>query len=99
MMPVTADNVTRHELIGLDARISGPKNKSQNRINGLIIAETRNTLTICHGKKEKIVAKECASFIFNLGDTSVEVEGKTLIGRPEDRLKKKLRKIGKAKEF
>ncbi len=92
MTPVTADNVTRHELIGLDARISGANNKSQNRIKGLITAETRNTLTISRGKKEKIVAKDSTSFIFNLGDTSVEVEGKTLIGRPEDRVKKKPKK-------
>ena len=92
MTPVTADNLTRHELIGLDAKISGASNKSQNRIKGLITAETRNTLTIGNGKKEKIVAKGEASFIFNLGVTSVEVEGKTLIGRPEDRVKKKQRK-------
>jgi ribonuclease P protein subunit POP4 len=90
--PVTADNITRHELIGLDAKISGASNKSQNRIKGLITEETRNTLTISHGKKERIVAKDEASFIFNLGDTSVEVEGKTLIGRPEDRVKKKPRR-------
>jgi ribonuclease P protein subunit POP4 len=87
--PVTADNITRHELIGLDAKISGASNKSQNRIKGLIIAETRNTLTICHDRKEITVAKDGVSFIFNLGNTSVEVEGKTLIGRPEDRVKKK----------
>ncbi len=89
MTPVTADNIARHELIGLDARISGAKNSSQRRIKGQIIAETRNTLTISQGKKEKTVAKDGASFIFNLGGTSVEVEGKTLIGRPEDRVKKK----------
>lgn len=89
MTPVTAENIARHELIGLDAKISGASNKSQNRIKGLITAETRNTITISHGKKELTVAKNDASFIFNLGDTSVEVEGKTLIGRPEDRVKKK----------
>jgi ribonuclease P protein subunit POP4 len=87
--PVTADNITRHELIGLDAKISGTNNKSQKKIKGLIIAETRNTLIISHGKKETTVAKGETSFIFNLGGTSVEVEGKTLIGRPEDRVKKK----------
>ncbi len=89
MTPVTADNITRHELIGLEAKISGANNKSQNRIKGLVTVETRNTLTISHGKKEMTVAKDGASFIFNLGDTSVEVEGKALIGRPEDRVKKK----------
>jgi ribonuclease P protein subunit POP4 len=90
--PVTADNLTRHELIGLNAKISGASNKSQNRIKGLITAETRNTLIISNRKKDKTVAKGEASFIFNLGVTSVEVEGKTLIGRPEDRVKKKSKK-------
>jgi len=89
MTPITAENIIRHELIGLDARISGGHNKSQKKIKGLIVAETRNTLTLSNGKKEKTVVKCEASFIFNLGGTMVEVEGKTLIGRPEDRVKKK----------
>ena len=89
MTPVSAENIARHELIGLDARISGAKNSSQRKIKGKIIAETRNTLTLSQGKNEKTVAKGEASFIFNLAGTLVEVEGKTLIGRPEDRVKKK----------
>ena len=92
MTPVTAENITRHELIGFDARISGGNNKSQKNIKGSIEAETRNTLTLSDGKKEKTVAKGEASFIFNLGGTLVEVEGKTLIGRPEDRVKKKTKR-------
>jgi len=90
--PVSADNVARHELIGLEARISGASNQNQKKIKGLIIAETRNTLTLSQGKNEKTVAKGEASFIFNLAGTLVEVEGKTLIGRPEDRVKKKSKK-------
>ena len=89
MTPVTAENINRHELIGLNARVSGGSNKSQNKIKGSIVAETRNTLTISNGKKEKNVAKSEVSFIFDIGGTLVEVEGKTLIGRPEDRVKKK----------
>jgi len=90
--PVTADNLTRHELIGLDAMISGASNKNQKKIKGLITAETRNTIKISHNNKEITVAKDTVSFIFNLGDIPVEVEGKTLIGRPEDRVKKKSKK-------
>jgi len=89
MTPVTAENINRHELIGLNARVSGGNNKSQKKIKGSIVAETRNTLTLSNRKKEKTVSKGEASFIFNLGGTLVEVEGKTLIGRPEDRVKKK----------
>lgn len=92
MTPVSADNIARHEFIGLEASISGASNSCQRKIKGLIIAETRNTLTLSQGKKEKTVAKGEASFIFNLAGTLVEVEGKTLIGRPEDRVKKKHKK-------
>jgi small subunit ribosomal protein S17 len=86
---VSADNIARHELIGLEVRISGASNSNQKKIKGIIVSETRNTLTCNHRNKEKIVAKGEASFIFNLAGTLVEVEGKTLIGRPEDRVKKK----------
>jgi ribonuclease P protein subunit POP4 len=89
MTPVTAENITRHELIGLDTRISGGSNKSQKRIKGIITDETRNTLTLNQKGVDKIIAKGEASFIFNLGGTLVEVEGRDLIGRPEDRVKKK----------
>ena len=89
MTPLTAENVIRHELIGLDARISGSTNKSQNRIRGIIKDETRNTLTLNQKGVDKLIAKGDTSFIFNLGGTLVEVEGKNLIGRPEDRVKKK----------
>jgi ribonuclease P protein subunit POP4 len=87
--PLTAENITRHELIGLDARISGGTNKSQKKIKGIIKDETRNTLTLNQKGVDKVIAKGEASFIFNLGGTLVEVEGKNLIGRPEDRVKKK----------
>jgi len=87
--PLTAENITRYELIGLDARISGGTNKSQKRIKGIIKDETRNTLTLNQKGVDKVIAKGEASFIFNLGGTLVEVEGKNLIGRPEDRVKKK----------
>ncbi len=89
MTPVTAENLTRHELIGLEARISGASNKYQRYIRGRVVDETRNTLKISHRGIDKTVAKGGASFVFNLAGTLVEVEGGTLIGRPEDRVKKK----------
>ena len=89
MTPVTADNIARHELVGLEARVSGGSNPSQKRIRGIVTGETRNTLTLSHSGFDRTVAKGEASFIFNLGGTLVEVEGYALIGRPEDRVKKK----------
>ena len=91
MTLVTADNITRHELIGLETKISGAINNCQRNIHGTVVDETRNTLTISYKGIDKMVAKGEASFVFNLGGTLVEVEGKTLIGRPEDRVKKSKR--------
>ena len=92
MTLVTAENLVRHELIGLDAKISDVNNNSQKKIKGKIVDETRNTLTLNQKGIDKKIAKGEASFIFNLGANLVEVEGKTLIGRPEDRVKKKLKR-------
>lgn len=89
MTPVTATNILRHETIGLEVNVSGDSNAYCNNINGEVINETRNTFIICQRRKSKSVAKKNASFVFNLGGTLVEVEGNALIGRPEDRIKKK----------
>lgn len=90
MVPVTACNVLRHEIIGLEATARGEKNSI--KINGTIIDETRNTILFDQHGESKRVAKGDASFVFNLGGTLVEVEGWALIGRPEDRIKKKTRR-------
>jgi ribonuclease P protein subunit POP4 len=87
--PVTATNILRHEINGLEVQVSGDSNDYCININGEVIEETRNTIIIFHKGKSKIVAKKNASFVFNLGESLVEVEGKALIGRPEDRIKKK----------
>ncbi len=92
MTPVTAENLARHELVGLEARVSGGSNSSQKKIKGIVTGETRNTLTISRGGIDRTVAKGEVSFIFNLDGNLVEVEGSALIGRPEDRVKKKQRR-------
>ncbi len=86
-MPIDEKNLVRHELIGLEAEIAKTKT------NGKIINETQKTLTIRTDKKEIIVAKNECKFIITLPTgTIVEVEGKLLLGRPEERIKKKLPK-------
>ena len=93
MTPLTAKNVLRHELIGLDIEVVEDRNPSNSSIRGRVIAETRNTLLIQQGEKAKRVAKKTAVFRFKLPDgTSVEVEGSTLVGRPEDRVKRKTKR-------
>ena len=92
-MKVTPD-IIRGEFIGTEA---GGSKSSHNRyvgIFGYVIDETRNTFTIaCHGKR-KTVSKGSSTFRFEFPDrTVVEIEGRILVGRPEDRLKKRVRRL------
>lgn len=92
-MSITAQNIVRHELIGLKVKIVKSTDSTQKGITGKVIDETYNTLKIETKDKEKTVIKENCVFIFTLPDkTKVQVDGKLLVSRPEDRIKKKLPK-------
>ncbi|MFB0543515.1 MAG: ribonuclease P protein component 1 [Candidatus Bathyarchaeia archaeon] len=87
-------NVLRHELIGLEARVVESDEPGHIGIQGRIVDETRNTLTINQGGGDKIIAKENTIFHFRLPNGAVvEVEGRYLVGRPEDRVKRRRRKL------
>jgi ribonuclease P protein subunit POP4 len=92
-MKVTPD-IIRAEFIGTEAEVSKSKHPSYVGISGKIIDETRNTITILHEGKRKKVIKDSAVFHFKFSDgTVVEIDGKLLAGRPEDRLKKRIRRL------
>jgi ribonuclease P protein subunit POP4 len=81
------------ELIGLNAKVVKSTNPSYKGITGTVIDETRNTLIIRHENKDKIIVKNVAVFHFTTQDgIVVEVDGNTILGRPEDRVKKRLRR-------
>lgn len=87
---ITATTLVQGELIGLNAKVVKSTNPSNIGISGKVIDETRNTLTIRKGNTNKIIPKETAVFQFTLPNgTVVEAEGNVLMGRPEDRVKKK----------
>jgi len=92
---ITPQNILRHELIGLDVEILESSNPSLVGIKGRVVDETRNTLIIerYDNNKEIMVPKDIAVFKFKLENKSVKVLGSLLIGRPEDRLKRKIKKI------
>ncbi|MFH0711428.1 MAG: ribonuclease P protein component 1 [Candidatus Aenigmatarchaeota archaeon] len=90
-MPITPENLVRHELIGLKMKVKDSPDKTQKGISGKVIDESYNTLKIETSKKEKTVTKGISIFIFTLPDrTKVQVDGKLLVSRPEDRIKKKI---------
>lgn len=89
-MPITPKNIVRHELIGLAVEIEKSTDPTQKGLKGKVIDETYNTLKIETIKgREKTIPKKNSLFIFTLPNkTKVQVEGKLLIARPEDRIKK-----------
>jgi len=84
----------QHEFIGLEAKVAKSSNPSYIGIVGAVIDETRNTFIILQDNKRKTVVKDQAVFHFTLPDaTIVEIDGKILVGRPEERLKKRIRRL------
>ncbi|WP_455645615.1 ribonuclease P protein component 1 [Methanosphaera sp.] len=91
---ITPQNVFRHELIGLAVEVIDSNHNDFIGIKGKIIDETRNTITIDTGLDEKQLPKESVTIMLTLpGDKKVSIEGKVIIARPEDRIKKKFKKI------
>jgi ribonuclease P protein subunit POP4 len=92
-MNVTAD-VVREEFIGTQAVVARSPHAGYLGINGLVMSETRNTFTINQEGEPKRVVKDQAVFQFRFSDgTVVEVDGKLLVGKPEDRLKKQVKRL------
>lgn len=92
-MKVTPD-IIRHEFIGTDAKISKSADPNCIGISGKVIDETRNTFSVLHSGKKKLIMKDSTVFQFKFSDgTVVQVDGRLLVGKPEDRLKKHIRRL------
>jgi ribonuclease P protein subunit POP4 len=92
---ITPENIFRHELIGLQVKVAEGSHVGFKGIKGKVVDETRNTIKIEDSKgKEKTIPKKMATFHFKLADgKKVEIDGRIIVARPEDRIKKKFRKF------
>ncbi len=90
---ITPENLVRHELVGLPVKIVKSTNPVNVGIEGKVVDESRNTITVETSKGSKNFVKDQCTFSFRLpsGDRVI-VDGRVLIARPEDRIKKKLKK-------
>ena len=91
---ITAKNLIHHEFIGLKVHATSKKNKSLN-LKGTIIDETKNTIKI-EGvdNTEKLIPKNGSIFVFEIPNgEKIEIDGNILSIRPEDRIKKRFKKI------
>jgi ribonuclease P protein subunit POP4 len=92
-MKVTPD-IINGEFIGTEGRIAESRHSGYVGISGEVIDESKNTFTILQRGKTKNVIKEAVVFSFRFSDgTVVEIDGKLLVGRPEDRLKKSMKRL------
>jgi ribonuclease P protein subunit POP4 len=89
-----APSIVQHEFIGLETKVVKSSNPYLIGIAGKVIDETRNTFTILSGDERKVIVKDTAVFEFALTDgTVVEIDGKVIMGRSEDRIKKRPRRL------
>ena len=91
---ITSKNLVHHEFIGLKVHVTNEKNKSLD-LKGTIIDETKNTIRIEEDDNtEKMIPKKGSLFVFELPNgEKVEIDGNILSIRPEDRIKKRFKKI------
>jgi ribonuclease P protein subunit POP4 len=87
-------NIIRYEFIGIETEVKKSRHLGYVGIAGKIIDETRNTFIIEQEGNKRTVVKDAGIFHFKFSDgTIVEIDGKLLVGRPEDRLKKRVRRL------
>ena len=87
---ITQQNIVRHELIGLEVKVSKGNDFKCVGISGQIIDETKNMILIISGQKRIWVVKDKITLDITIpsGDV-VRVSGNRLFGRPEERIRKK----------
>ena len=86
--------IIRREFIGTEGKIAKSSQSNYVGLSGRIINETKNTFTLFHEGKEKNIIKDSAVFLFKFSDgTIAEIDGRLLVGRPEDRIKKRLKRL------
>ena len=92
-MKVTPD-IIRYEFIGTAAHVAQSTHPGYLGLSGRVIGETRNTFTLSSEGATKNIIKESSIFDFAFNDgTVVNIDGKLLVGRPEDRLKKSIKRL------
>ncbi len=86
----TRSNLIYHELVGLRVRVKFHTDTSLINVEGRIVDETKNMLVVASNDgREKKIPKFGGVFVFKLSDTvSVEVRGDSIVGKPEERLKR-----------
>lgn len=84
-------DLPRLELIGKELEVTDADNPSLIGIKGKVIDETKNMLTIEKNNETKKLVKKQVTIKLNIKGKTIIIKGDVLQGRPEERLKKKIR--------
>ncbi len=80
--------ILTHEFIGSIMKVIESKNPTLLGLEGKIIDETQNTITIKTKNSTKKILKNQVKMKIETGNKSFIIIGKDLVGRPQDRIKK-----------
>ncbi|MDH2907223.1 MAG: ribonuclease P protein subunit [Candidatus Nitrosotalea sp.] len=83
---ITAENITRHELIGLETSIVKSSNSQMVGLHGKIIDETKSMFAIETAMGIKTIPKQNSIWQFNLNGMSTLVDGNTIAKRSFERM-------------
>jgi len=89
--------ILAHEWIGLEVEVIESPNPCEVGIKGVVVDETMNTLKIKTEKSLKIVAKKGRTFRVKFAGKVLRVKGDLIAFRPEDRIKKGILLLKRAK--
>ena len=83
---ITADNISRHEFIGLNTQITKSSNQQVIGLNGTIINETKSMFTINTKKGVKNIPKSTSDWKFSILGKKMIVKGSEITKRPFERI-------------
>jgi len=83
---ISIDNITSHELIGMDTEIVRSSNRQIIGLNGRIVDETKSMITISTARGMKSIAKSNNDWKFTIDRRDVIVNGSRIAKRSFDRL-------------
>ncbi|MEK6940326.1 MAG: ribonuclease P protein subunit [Nanoarchaeota archaeon] len=85
---MTKHEILNEEIIGKKIKVTRAENNSLNGIEGTIVDETRNTITVETTNGEKKLLKSQVVLKMASKGKVYELDGRLLLNRPEDRIKK-----------
>lgn len=85
--------LAENELIGLEAQVVKASDPALQGVKGKIVDETMKTIELRFNKKEVKLDKKSITLAISFPTGKIEIPGREMIQRPEERLKKLWTKV------